>query len=142
MSRGPYAALPETMASCACCSSSVERRTAALSEAGEPLCADCAMRGEIAINEAGSALYMKGAAYGNLAFAGLGVLYNPFFLVSFALILNGTTVARQLVVDDSWYRRRLGGHYWPALICVIAGAVIGGLLVLLPMAGVASAVYG
>jgi len=142
MSRGPYAALPETMASCARCSAMVERRTAALSDQGEPLCSDCAMHGEIELNEAGSAVYMKSATYGSLGLAAFGILYNPFYLMSFVLVLNGVLLARQLIVDDSWYRRRLGGHYWPALVCVIVGAVIGGMLVLLPLASLAHSIYG
>lgn len=120
----------------------VERRSAALSDQGEPLCADCAMRGEIAVNEAGSAVYMKGVAYGSLGLAVLGILYNPFYLMSFVLVFNGVLVAGQLIGDDSWYRRRLGGHYWPALICVIVGAVVGGMLVLLPLATLAHSIYG
>jgi len=130
------------MASCARCAAMVERRTAALSEQGDPLCADCAMRGEIAVNEAGSAVYMKGVAYGSLGLAAFGILYNPFYLMSFVLVLNGVLVAQQLIVDDGWYRRRLGGHYWPALVCVIVAAVIGGMLVLLPLAAVAHSIYG
>lgn len=101
-----YHALPATVASCARCAEVVERAHADYSATGDVLCPRCASVGSIEASEARAVTTMKSLAWGNLSFAVLAWMFNPFLVFTIAAIVNGVYVNRS--VHGDFYQRRLG----------------------------------
>ncbi|MDP3277345.1 MAG: hypothetical protein Q8Q09_19310 [Deltaproteobacteria bacterium] len=111
---------------CGYCGIAATAHELTFSEAGERVCLACASREKISGTELRVANTFIVAAYCALCAAALGLVYNPFGLMSFLAISGGTSVLLGLPREPK-YRAFLGKQYLPVMVSAGLG-VLGGAL--------------
>ncbi len=115
---------------CATCGKTVGADTL-LSESGEPICAACQEKAELAQGDQRAARAIFASSGGALALGALAVFFDPCFLPTIAGVLAGLGTLG-LLARNPEHARRLGSRAWVAALLALAGM---GLSVAAPFVG-------
>src|SRR4051812_40122815 len=107
---------------CATCGKAVGDDTL-LSESGEPICATCQAKAELALGDARAARAIFASSGGALALGALAVFFDPCFVPTIAGVLAGIGTLG-LLVRNPEHRARLGARAFVAAGLAVLGIVL------------------
>jgi hypothetical protein len=112
-----------TDASCAKCGTVLPAAAVLYDEHGDVRCQKCLMASQALDSQKKVAIKVKNIAYGGPLAALVALVFNPFFLLTGAAILNGVYVLRS--VTDPETAKHLEGSVEKIKAVAIAGMVLG-----------------
>lgn len=94
-----------------------------LSESGEPICAACQAKAELALGDARAARAIFASSGGALALGAVSIFFDPCLVTTIAGVLAGIATLGLLVRHPD-HRKRLGARAWLATALSLSGIVL------------------